>query len=188
MEINPEYSLGGLMLKLKLQYYECLMAKAGLLERTLMLGKIEGKSSRGRQRVKGETGPLVQWTWVSAHSGNQRRTEPGVPPSMWSQRAGHDLASEQQQQSTYKHVRPFLFCSSHRKIIKQFNSVLSIFWEWLNTGSGFILTCLETMYMPKFTVADAESLRTSTSESKSLNRFNVHQIQVSLVNNFPYDY
>ena len=62
MEINPEYSLEGLMLKLKLQYYECLMAKAGLLERTLMLGKIEGKSSRGRQRVKGETGPLVQWT------------------------------------------------------------------------------------------------------------------------------
>ena len=42
--------------------------------------------------------------------------------------------------------------------------------------------------MPKFTVDDTESLRTSTSESKSLNRFNVHQIQVSLVNNFPYDY
>ena len=53
MEINPEYSLEGLMLKLKLQYYEYLMAKAGSLEKTLMLGKIEGKSSRGQQRVKG---------------------------------------------------------------------------------------------------------------------------------------
>ena len=49
-EINPEYSLEGLRLKLKLQYFGCLMCRADSLEKTLMLGKIEGR--RGRQRKK----------------------------------------------------------------------------------------------------------------------------------------
>ena len=47
-EVNIEYSLGGLMLKLKLQYFGYLMQRANSLEKTLMLGKIEGKSRRGR--------------------------------------------------------------------------------------------------------------------------------------------
>ena len=51
-EINPEYSLEGLMLKLKLQYFGHLMQKADLLEKTLMLGKIEGGRRRGRQRMR----------------------------------------------------------------------------------------------------------------------------------------
>ena len=51
-EINPEYSLGGLMLKLKLQYFGRLMQRADSLEKTLMLGKIEGKSRRGKQRMR----------------------------------------------------------------------------------------------------------------------------------------
>ena len=51
-EINPEYSLEGLMLKLKLQYFGHLMQKADLLEKTLMLGKIEGRRRRGRQRMR----------------------------------------------------------------------------------------------------------------------------------------
>jgi len=46
-EINPEYSLEGLMLKLKLQYFGHLMQRANSLEKTLMLGKSEGKSRRG---------------------------------------------------------------------------------------------------------------------------------------------
>ena len=49
-EINPEYSLEGLMLKLKLQYFDYLMQRADSLEKTLMLGKIEGRR-RGRQRM-----------------------------------------------------------------------------------------------------------------------------------------
>ena len=49
-EINPEYSLEGLMLKLKLQYFGHLMGIADSLEKTLMLGKIEGGRRRGRQR------------------------------------------------------------------------------------------------------------------------------------------
>ena len=46
-EINPEYSLKGLMLKLKLQYFGLLMQRADSLEKTLMLGKIEGRRRRG---------------------------------------------------------------------------------------------------------------------------------------------
>ena len=49
-EINPEYSLEGLMLKLKLQYFDHLMQRAYLLEKTLMMGKIEGNRRRGNGR------------------------------------------------------------------------------------------------------------------------------------------
>ena len=51
-EISPEYSLEGLMLKLKLQYFGHLMQRTDLLERILMLGKIEGRRKRGKQRMK----------------------------------------------------------------------------------------------------------------------------------------
>ena len=51
-EISPEYSLEGLMLKLKLQYFGHLMQRADSLEKTLMLGKIEGRRKRGRQRMR----------------------------------------------------------------------------------------------------------------------------------------
>ena len=50
-EISPEYSLEGLMLKLKLQYFGHLMRRADSFEKTLMLGKIEGGRRRGRQRM-----------------------------------------------------------------------------------------------------------------------------------------
>ena len=52
MEIYPEYSLEGLMLKLKLQYFGHLMQRADSLEKTLMLGKTEGGRRRGRQRMR----------------------------------------------------------------------------------------------------------------------------------------
>ena len=51
-EISPEYSLEGLMLKLKLQYFGHLMRRIDSLEKTLMLGKIEGRRRRGRQRMR----------------------------------------------------------------------------------------------------------------------------------------
>ena len=51
-EINPEYSLEGLMVKLKLQYFDYLMQREDLLEKTLMLGKTEGKRRRGQQRMR----------------------------------------------------------------------------------------------------------------------------------------
>ena len=64
-EINPEYSLEGLMLKLKLQYFGHLMQRVDSLEKTLMLGKIEGRKRSGWQRMASPT----QWKWVWASSG-----------------------------------------------------------------------------------------------------------------------
>ena len=60
-DISPEYLLGGLMLKLKLQYFGHLMRRADSFEKTLMLGKIEGRRRRGRQRMRwldGITDPM----------------------------------------------------------------------------------------------------------------------------------
>ena len=51
-EVNPKYSLEGLMLKLKLQYFGHLMGRANSLEKTLMLGKIEGRRRRGQQSMR----------------------------------------------------------------------------------------------------------------------------------------
>ena len=51
-EINPEYSLEGLMLKLKLQYFGHLMSRVNSLKKTLILGKIEDRKRRGRQRMR----------------------------------------------------------------------------------------------------------------------------------------
>ena len=51
-EINPEYSLEGLMLKLKLQYFDHLMQRVDSLKKTLMLGKVEGRRRRRQQRMR----------------------------------------------------------------------------------------------------------------------------------------
>ena len=59
-EISPEYSLEGLMLNLKLQYFGHLMQRADSLEKTLMLGKIEGRRRRGRQRMRWLDG-ITDW-------------------------------------------------------------------------------------------------------------------------------
>ena len=69
-EINPEYSLEGLMLELKLQYFGYLIWRTDSFERTLMLGKIEGKRSRGQQRMRYWMASLAQWTWVWVNSGS----------------------------------------------------------------------------------------------------------------------
>ena len=63
-EINLEYSLEGLMLKLKLQYFGYLMRRADSLERTLMLGRIEGRRRRGQQRMRRLDG-ITNWMDVS---------------------------------------------------------------------------------------------------------------------------
>ena len=60
-KLNPEYSLEGLMLKLKLQYFDHLMRGANSLEKTLMLGKIKGRRKSGQQRMRwldGITDPM----------------------------------------------------------------------------------------------------------------------------------
>ena len=94
-EISPEYSLEGLMLKLKLQYFGHLMQRTDPLEKTLMLGKIEGRRRRGWQRMRWLDISPTQWTWVWVSSGSQWWTgKPGVLQSMGSQRVGHNWVTE----------------------------------------------------------------------------------------------
>ena len=90
-EISPEYSLEGLMLKLKLQYFGHPMRRTDKLEKTLMLGKIEGRRRRGQQRMAS----LTWWTWVWARSGSWWWTgKPGMLQFMGLQRVRHDWATE----------------------------------------------------------------------------------------------
>ena len=93
-EINPEYSLEGLMLKLKLQYFGHLMWRANLLEKTLMLGKFEVEGDdRGWD---GWMASPTQWTWICASSKSWWwMGKPGVLQSMGWQRVGHDWVTEQ---------------------------------------------------------------------------------------------
>ena len=78
-EISPEYSLEGLMLKLKLQYFGSLMWRTNSFEKTLMLGKIEGGRRRGNRRWDGWMVSLTLWTWVWVSSGSWWWTgKPGV--------------------------------------------------------------------------------------------------------------
>ena len=95
-EISPEYSLEGLMLKLKPQYFGHLMWRADSLEKTLMLGKTEGRRRRGQQRGwYGWMAPVTRWTWVWTSFGSWWWTEkPGVLQSMGSQRIRHDWVTE----------------------------------------------------------------------------------------------
>ena len=88
LKISPEYSLKGLMLKLKLQFFGHLMQRIYLLENTLMLGKIEGRGdNRGWDSWMAS---LTRWTWVWASSGSWWWTgKCGMPQSMGSQRVRH---------------------------------------------------------------------------------------------------
>ena len=63
-EVDPDYSLEGLMLKLAFQHFGHLMQRANSLEKSLMLGKTEGKRRRGQQRTRWLVASLTQWTWV----------------------------------------------------------------------------------------------------------------------------
>ena len=95
-EINPEYSLEGLMLRLKLQFFGYLMWRADSLDKNLMLGKTEGRRRRGKRGWDGWMASLTQWTWVWASSGRWWRTRKlGVLQSMGLQRVRHNLSTEQ---------------------------------------------------------------------------------------------
>ena len=91
-EISPGYSLEGLMLKLKLQYFGYLMWRVDSLEKILMLGGIGGRRRRGWDSCMAS---LTRWTWVWVDSGSWWWTgRPGVLRFMGSQRIRHDWATK----------------------------------------------------------------------------------------------
>ena len=100
MTYNIEYwiqycSLEGLMLKLKLQYFGHMMRRADSFEKPLMLGKIEGRWRRGRQRMRWLVASLTRWTWVWVNSGSWWGTgRPGVLRFMGSPRVRHNWVAE----------------------------------------------------------------------------------------------
>ena len=94
-EISLGCSLKGLMLKFKLQYFGHLMQKADLFEKTLMLGKIEGRRRREQQRMRWLMVSLTQWTRVWVESGSLYWTgRPDVLQLMGLQRVRHNWATE----------------------------------------------------------------------------------------------
>ena len=84
----------GLKLKLKLQYFGHLMRRADSLEKTLMLGKIEGRRRRGQQRIRWLMASPTQWTWVWVDSELEMDREAWLAAVHGSQRVGHDCGTE----------------------------------------------------------------------------------------------
>ena len=120
-EISPGCSLEGLMLKLKLQYFGHLMWRADSLQKTLMLGKIEGRRRRGRQRMRWWMASLTQWTWVWVNSGSWWWTgRPGMLQSVGSQRVGHDWATE------LNWTEPGPFLGDETALIKHARAAISL--------------------------------------------------------------
>ena len=97
-EIKPEYSLEGLMLKLKLQYFGHLMQRADSLEKTLILGKIEGRRRRGQKKMRWLVGitDTEDMNWSKLQE-MVKAGELGTLQSMGLQKIGHNLVTEQQQ-------------------------------------------------------------------------------------------
>ena len=97
-EINPAYSLEGLVLKLKLQYFCHLIRRANSLERPWFCERLKAKGEGDDREWYGWMASLTWQTWVWESSGNWWRTgKPGVLQSMGSQRVHHDSETEQKQ-------------------------------------------------------------------------------------------
>ena len=125
-EISPEYSLEGLMLKLKLQYFGHLLWRTDSLEKTLMLRKIKGRRRRGNREWDGWMASLTWWTWVWASSGVVNGQGSGACCSPWG-----DKESDTTEQLNWTD----LFISPCT-IIKQVSIIGSLVWEVWSSRKG----------------------------------------------------
>ena len=108
-KISPGCSLEGLMLKLKLQYFGHLMRRADSFEKTLMLGKIEGRRRRGQQRMKyAWMASPTQWTWVWVDSGSWWWTGGLACCSSWGRKES-DTTERLNWTEPYKMVKKIFF-------------------------------------------------------------------------------
>ena len=100
-EINPKYSLEGLMLKLKLQYFGHLMRRADFLEKTLMMGKSEGRRRRGKQRTRWLDGIIDSMDMSLSKPWEMRRTGKPACCSPW----GHkELCMTERLNNNHHHI------------------------------------------------------------------------------------
>ena len=97
-EINPEHSLEGLMLKLKLQYFDHLMEEPIHWKRPSCGERLKARGKGGSRGWDGWIASPTQLIWVWANSRRQRTEETGALQSILSQRVGHNVTTEQQQQ------------------------------------------------------------------------------------------
>ena len=141
--ISPECLLEGLMLKLKLQYSGHLMRRTDSLEKTLMMGKIEGRRRRGNRGCDGWLVSPNQWTWVWVSSESWWWTgKPGVLQSMESQRVRHDCVTE------LNWLKKYLYCLKYAISTTLFQSLTKLdiyFWN----SEFFLLLYLRHYFMPE---------------------------------------
>ena len=142
-EISPECSLEGLMLTLKLQIFDHLIRRTDSLEKTLMLGKSEGRRRRGWQRMRWLDGITDVMTWVWVSSGSWWWTgRPSVLQSMGSQRVRHDWVTELTDWLTDPKANSWVSTMSYKCFLSNC-SVFSwlgttereVFWGWLHEVS-----------------------------------------------------
>ena len=129
-EINPEDSLDGLVLKLKLRYFGHLMWRADSFEKTLMLGKSEDRR-RGRQKWDGWMASPTRWTWIWVNWSWWWTGKPGVLQYMELERVRHDLGTEQWTTTSHFYTvqnAQLLIKSLEGKSSYLFNSIISVCW------------------------------------------------------------